>query len=493
MTQAVIPVVGDPDTTQMSGYITGQQGAHQASYSQHYGAGDPAYTYPLLQSGNSTTHLLMRRDEANTTNFPVDTLDVNRMPTITSNYSVTARDMNKILLADCSSGDLTFTLAPAANVSSNFRCVVKRIDDSPNKVIIATTSGDLIDNKEQFELVCSYEYLGFASNTIDYYVYARTTPNPNLLINGALDYWPENPDFSIVGSGTGYIACLFKLLNNLAAITLDHERTERTFGDTLLPDEVRFYSTVTPSGTFSGGNTWSILHYTDDIVQWSGKTITYSAWMNFGSARTGVVSSNVILQYDTVGSGSVYVASSNQDVEIGWKKYTFTLDIPTLASHSILGYPYVQIGLNIISDYEDTVSFALLKCEFSDKATRWVPKPISQEVEDCAYFFKTSVPIGSYFGQASVGGAQYGVVVEESSTEVWANQSFGRKMRKSPSITIASPVTGSQGIITRASDGATFSVSSYDAGTDCINFIDTSGGLTSGNLMFYHYLADARF
>lgn len=498
MSRNPIPTVGDPTLTQMSGYITGQQGAHQASYSQHYGAGDPSYTYPLLQSGNSTTHLLMRRDEANTTNFPVDTLDVNRMPTITSNYSVTARDMNKVLLADCSSGDLTFTLAPAANVSSNFRCVVKRIDDSPNKVIIATTSGDLIDNKEQFELICSYEYLGFGSNLSDYYVYARTSPHPNLLINGALDYWPEDPALTIVGVGSKYIAGIFKLFNSVAGVTLTHSRSTRTFGDTLLPDEVTYYSTVTPSGTFSSSTPWQLAQYTDDIVQWSGKIVTYSVWANFGSSGSSIISASAALQYDSVTPATLSVSSSAQNVVTGWKKYTFTMTLPTLSGHSLAGSPFLSISLNVAGDYESAVSFTMIKCEFSDKATRWIPKPLMKEIDDMAYYFHSTWRSGLYVGSNSHGTSDgilygFGNGPGYGNQQTFFNHAFPRRMRKPP-VVIPYSLNGTINKIDHHFTGfPEYTLGDYDCSDTKLNFINVTEGLETNWLMSCNCVFDARF
>lgn len=490
MTRAAIPDPTNPSTVITEDYLVGQQGAHQASYSNHYGSGVPSVTYPCQEYADSATHLMMRVNESNNAQYIIDTLDSSRTIAKTSNYTVTVNDINKTILCDCSSGDLTITLPPASNATSSFRLIIKRIDDSPNKVIVDGYSSQTIDGQLSLNLLCSDEYLNLRCDGTIWYVVGRKTPNPNFLINGALDYWPEDPDLSIVGSGTKYIAGVYKLLNNLPAITLTHSRTERTFGDTLLPDEVRFYSTVTPSGTFSAGNTWSILHYKDDIVQWSGKTITYSIWMNFGSSGSSIVNANAILQYDTVGSGAVSTSTAYQNVVTGWKKYVFTMTLPTLSGHSLLGDPYLQLGINIKSDYEDEVSFALLKCEFSDKATRWVPKSIAESVSEASWYVKTTYPIGSYAGSSS-GGAIWGRVRDGSSTEIAFNYSFG-KMRKAPNPTAYNPVSGTANQV-RRDDGATFNVSSYDIGDSALNFIDVASGLSGGEVIATHLLLDARF
>ena len=493
MTRAAIPHYSDSEL--MTNYLQGQETAHQASYSSHYGSGSPPTTYPCQEYADSATHLMMRMNEGNTAAYVIDSLDSSRVLNKTSNYTVAVNDIGKTILCDCSSGNLTITLPPASNAGSNFSLIIKRIDDSANKVIVDAYSSQLIDGQLSFNLLCSDEYLSLRCDGTSWYVVGRKTPNPNLLINGGLEYWPENPNVNIVGVGAAYIAGIFKLFNNLSTATLGHIRSIPSYGSGELPDEVSFFSTIDPTGTLTPGQTWGVVQYTDDIVQWSGKTITYSIWMDFGKSASSILNVNAILQYDTITPSSLSVESDYVNVVSGWKKYTFTLTLPTLSGKTLAGTPYIQIGFNVKSEYNDTVSFTLIKAEFADKATRWVPKSRSQEIFDMAYYFHTTYMIEYYVGDS---GDQKGRIFghtgypeTDTTVEIYINYQFPRKMRIRPNL-ITYSEDGQINKITRHNLHTNYNVVGSNLSEDCLFFIFSSG-LSSNWLMGVNCVFDARF
>jgi hypothetical protein len=75
-------------------------------------------------------------------------------PPKTSNYTVTAQD--GFLLANCTTGAITFTLPPAAT-SGGFVLYFKKIDSTINAMIIQANGAELIDGSNTVSTIIQYE------------------------------------------------------------------------------------------------------------------------------------------------------------------------------------------------------------------------------------------------------------------------------------------------------------------------------------------------
>lgn len=84
--------------------------------------------------------------------------------TVTSNYTTTVDDI--FIAVDASASDVTVTLH-AANIRAGQRIHVKKIDSSPNYVIVATTGSDTIDNSPLFQWKFPLNSYIFCADGID--------------------------------------------------------------------------------------------------------------------------------------------------------------------------------------------------------------------------------------------------------------------------------------------------------------------------------------
>ncbi|MDD5456416.1 MAG: hypothetical protein PHV30_05215 [Candidatus Margulisbacteria bacterium] len=97
---------------------------------------------------------------------PNSTLDVNGSLSValsikTSSYTLTGSD--SIVLANAGNGQITMTLPTAAGIDGRYY-TIKKIDTGKNKVVIATSAGQLIDKDSTYVLTMQYEYVTLVSD-----------------------------------------------------------------------------------------------------------------------------------------------------------------------------------------------------------------------------------------------------------------------------------------------------------------------------------------
>jgi len=120
---------------------------------QQSGASDPPTTVQFQYFADTTNNLLKRRDLGDTAFLPFDTLLDSRVETKTANYTQLLADMNRTILLDASSGNLTVTLLDAAISQNGHVTTWKRIDSTTNTVLLDNFGGQTIDGVANLELI----------------------------------------------------------------------------------------------------------------------------------------------------------------------------------------------------------------------------------------------------------------------------------------------------------------------------------------------------
>jgi len=163
----------------------------QAISSQQSAAGDTTSTVQFQYSANLTTNLLSRRNVGDSAFLPFDTLLDLRVDTKTANYTHLLADMNRVILLDATSGNLTVTLLDAAIAKNGFRTTFKRIDSSSNTVLLDNFGGQTIDGVADLGLVGKNDAATIHSNGSNYFTDTLRVINPTF-IRQVLDF-PVEP------------------------------------------------------------------------------------------------------------------------------------------------------------------------------------------------------------------------------------------------------------------------------------------------------------
>jgi len=121
--------------------------------SQQSGPSDPPTTVQFQYFADTTNNLLKRRSVGDTAFLPFDTLLDLRVATKTANYTQLLADMNRTILLDATSGNLTVTLLDAAVSKNGFVTTFKRIDSSTNIVLLDNFGGQTIDGVADLQLI----------------------------------------------------------------------------------------------------------------------------------------------------------------------------------------------------------------------------------------------------------------------------------------------------------------------------------------------------
>jgi len=192
---------------------------------------------------------------------------------------------------------------------------------------------------------------------------------------------------------------------------------------------------------------------TDDFMSAaSGKTVTVSGWMwctgwpiTLSSARiTGVMrESGGVGDFDVYSNESSWTGAAD-----AWKKFEFTLDMPTVPiARGALGLPYARVMIRSVSPQLtqwNQVRFALMKCEIGGERSRFEAPGIAADQMACHRYYNVGDNTNFRTGLFA-----HGV---NSGTTYYQNVDFQMPMAFAPAITRTSvsntnfPTTGTLAI-----------------------------------------------
>lgn len=147
------------------------------------GPSDPPSTVEFQYFADTTNDLLKRRNQGDTAFLPFDTLKDLRVETKTANYIHLLADMNRTILLDASSGNLTVNLLDAAVAQNGFVTRFKRIDSTTNTVLLDNFGGQTIDGVANLELIGENAEATVRSNGSNYFRESKVLGKPPPIIS----------------------------------------------------------------------------------------------------------------------------------------------------------------------------------------------------------------------------------------------------------------------------------------------------------------------
>ena len=191
----------------------------------------------------------------------------------------------------------------------------------PSKVNYAT--GDILTATNMNDV-------GGAINLLDG---AQFAAGKNKIINGDFGVWQRGTSFTVAATPT-YTADRFVQYRDGSGATVTTSQQTFTAGTAPVAGYegtyfLRFAQTV--AGT---GCTYSILGTRlEDVRTLAGQTATFSFWAKSDAARS--LNIQLIQQFGSGGSSSVYINPTAQSITTSWARYSVTISIPSISGKTI--------------------------------------------------------------------------------------------------------------------------------------------------------------
>jgi len=162
---------------------------------------------------------------------------------------------------------------------------------------------------------------------------AQNSAGKNAIINGDFGIWQRGTSFTVAATPT-YTADRFVQYRDGSGATVTTSQQTFTAGTAPVAGYegayfLRFAQTV--AGT---GCTYSILGTRlEDVRTLAGQTATFSFWAKSDAARS--LNIQLIQQFGSGGSSSVYINPTAQSITTSWARYSVTISIPSISGKTI--------------------------------------------------------------------------------------------------------------------------------------------------------------
>jgi hypothetical protein len=214
----------------------------------------------------------------------------------------------------------------------------------------------------------------------------------NLIINGGMGVAQRGTSLT-VSTATNYIIDRQKVTvydtgftNPSGGTTSQIDIRGTTLGGVSFTHALR----LTPNST------WALTYFAqqmEDVASISDTDVTVSVWMRVGSGSLTLTDDNRITQnFGSGGSSSVnVVATSSRTVTTEWKKFTWTMHVPSVAGKTIGSGSVLQLNvLNTLdlSSFSSTLDITGFQVELGKVATPFEHRSYGEELALCQRYYQ---------------------------------------------------------------------------------------------------------
>lgn len=318
----------------------------------------------------------------------------------------------------------------------------------------------------------------------------QAAPKENLLINGGFDIWQRGTSFNTEASI--YTADRW-LVAGSSGENCSVSRGDFDLGNPAFRGNPRHYLSMSGNAT---GRHW-VSQRVESVRKTAGERVTLSFWArSAGGATVGFDEIRAIQNLGTGGSPSPATSTlfaENISLSGTWRKFNFSITLPSLVGKVLGtdGNDYLWIICYTQAGAYD-IQIADIKFEISGVATPFVRKPVADELESCQRYYQKSYPQSVAPGAASsiIGSLQDRSFSDAAAFGVNFNVNAKVTMRDTPTVTLYSPDTGTQGVMRNATSGTDVSASATNV-ADSGFCLRNNAAFTIGDLVRVHYDAEA--
>ena len=336
--------------------------------------------------------------------------------------------------------------------------------------------------------------------------------NRNVLINGNFDIWQRGTSQTSVGYGSDD-----RWTNFHSGSTKTHSQQTFALGQTDVPGNPKYFSRTVASSVAGASNYVLKLQRIESVATLAGQTATLSFWAKADAPKNMAVE---FTQYFGAGGSPSSTVNAIGVTTIAlttsWKKYTVTVDIPSVAGKTLgtAGDDNLQIYFwfdggsnwdnrtNSLGQQSGTFDIAQVQLEAGSKATAFEKRPFQQELALCQRYFEKSYNLNVPPGTNVSAGTS---VCSVTSSVTSLSRLFLDVRYAVPKRTTAVMGSSVNPIKIYSEDGTLNAVSQYNASATKLtvnsvanssfnslgNFMNMSTNATSGQAYFFHWTADA--
>jgi hypothetical protein len=382
-------------------------------------------------------------------------------------------------------------------------------DTTTNAVVptALTTKGDM------FAATANAAYTRFAAGNNGESLYADSTTSTGLRWQGDFNTGKNkilNGDFSIWQRGTTatstsgflnvtYLADRWTTYyyggGNTANYT--YSRENLPYGD--IPGYGGQYFARHAFPAYSSTAYWEWIHKIEDVRTLAGQINTLSFWVRVPSGTPPTISWEVMQNFGTGGSTSVYsyTGFSSTTLTSSWQRMTLPLNIASVAGKTIGAGSYLQIkayfGPTGSSGSAFTLDITGMQLEQSSVATPFTTNTANPQAElaACQRYYYKSVDMSVVPGSATFSGLVRGGT--NASGNRWIGHfSLPVTMRSAPSCIVYNPTTGAAGSMRNEDANTNVTVSGiFGQYQNTITQIDFSPVTSANNVVVGYIVASA--
>jgi hypothetical protein len=235
----------------------------------------------------------------------------------------------------------------------------------------------------------------------------------NQVINGAFDVWQRGTSFTVTGTeSVVYKADRWSIQADGSTTTRTISRQAFTPGTAPVAGYEGNYF-LRYAQTTAGNNSYNFLTTRlENVTTYAGQTVTLSFWAKADAART--VSTNIVQNFGSGGSGSVSSTAQNNSLTTSWQRFTYTVTLASISGKTIGTSSFVELTFQLPSGaITPTIDIWGVQFEASNVATAFqtATGTIQGELAACQrYYFKhpatganSPINTGSYYTSTNVG------------------------------------------------------------------------------------------
>lgn len=314
----------------------------------------------------------------------------------------------------------------------------------------------------------------------------------NVIINGDFLIWQRATSQTSSGFGSSD-----RWSHIHVGSTKTASQQQFTFGQTDVPDNPVYYCRTVVTSSAGAGNYVAMRHPVEQVVVFSGETVTLSFWAKADAAKD--IAIEFYQNFGGGGSTPVTASATKKTLSTTWTKYTETVAIPSISGktvgtdHSLDVLFWFDAGsdfntrTNTLGQQSGTFEIAHVQLEKGSEATDFERETYAELVPLCQRYYEKSYNLAVSPGSASTSGSS---AYRAASTSVEWMARFSVSKRATPSLTVYSPVTGSSGVI-RDSTGGTDVTAQVSNTGEVSTLLQKSTAGTDGNSYSAHWTADA--
>jgi hypothetical protein len=300
----------------------------------------------------------------------------------------------------------------------------------------------------------------------------------NVIINGNFDVWQRGT------SSTGALSNAFSSadrwrFHTRSLTTRNISRQSFTTGQSDVPGNPKYYLRFETSNN-SGSYGAYMMQRIEDVRVGSGEDVTVSFYAKVNSGG-GTFDTAFSQQFGSGGSSAVDVSAGSFIPTSSWKKYSFTVSLPSISGKTIGTNNYLRFDIRFPSNTAATLDVSQVQVERGRNASDFEHRSYGEELALCQRYYWE---VGSYVNN---NWAPIALVIGYNATRAFGSIPTPVTMRAHPAVTFSQLNVYSSGSAIDVTNIFRYSQTNRDQEYNGLAFeVSTASGMSAGTVYRLH-------